>query len=89
MDQYLNMFRDIPKGLPPSQGFENVVELEIGAKLVMVTPYRHPKVYKDEIEKTIKELLNMGFIPPSSISFASSVVMVKKKDGMILDPEGG
>lgn len=46
----------------------------------MITLYRHPRVYKDEIEKTITELLDMGFIRPSSISFACLVVLVKKKD---------
>lgn len=40
-------------------------------------------MYKDEIEKTIKELLDMGFVRPSSNPFASSVVLVKKKDGAI------
>jgi hypothetical protein len=40
----------------------------------------HPNMYKDEIEKAIKELLDMGHIRPSSIPFASSVVLVKKKD---------
>jgi hypothetical protein len=48
---------------------------------VITTPYRRPKKYKDEIEKEIKELLDMGHIRPSSIPFASSVVLVKKKDG--------
>jgi hypothetical protein len=36
--------------------------LEEGAKLVIITPYRNPKKYKDEIEKHIKELLDMGDI---------------------------
>jgi hypothetical protein len=44
-------------------------------------PYRHPNKYKDEIEKSIKELLDMGHIKPSSNPFSSSVVLVKKKDG--------
>ena len=48
---------------------------------VIITPYRHPKAYKDEIEKAIREFLEMGHIRPSSIPFASSVVLVKKKDG--------
>jgi hypothetical protein len=38
------------------------------------------KVYKDEIQKTIKELLKIGHIRPSSSPFASFVVLVKKKD---------
>jgi hypothetical protein len=34
--------------------------LEEGAKHVITTPYKHPRKYKDEIEKAIKELLDMG-----------------------------
>jgi hypothetical protein len=48
----------------------------------MITPpYRNPRRFKDEIEKAIKELLSMGHIRPSSSPFASSVVLVLKKDG--------
>ena len=44
------------------------------------TSYRHLKAFKDEIEKAIKELLAMGHVRPSSSPFASSVLLVKKKD---------
>ena len=71
----------MPSGLPPDRGFEHVIELEQGAKPVITTPYYHPRGCKEEIEKTIKELLDMGFIRPSSSPFASSVVLVKKEDG--------
>jgi hypothetical protein len=74
------VFGPIPPGVPPDRGFEYIIELEEGAKPVITTPYRHPKKYKDEIEKAIKELLDMGHIRPSSSPFASSVVLVKKKD---------
>jgi hypothetical protein len=44
--------------------------------------YHHPRRFKDEVEKAIKELLAMmGHISPSSSPFASSVVLVLKKDG--------
>ena len=75
------MFGEIPPGRPPNRGFEHTIELEEGAKSVITTPYRHPKSFKDEIEKAIKELLAMGHIRPSSSPFESSVVLVKKKDG--------
>jgi hypothetical protein len=75
------VFGPIPPGMPPDRGFEHIIELETGAKPVITTPYKHPKKYKDEIEKVIKELLDMGHIRPSSSPFASSVVLVKKKDG--------
>jgi hypothetical protein len=77
------VFSDIPPGIPPDRGFEHIIELEEGVQAVITNPYRHPKVYKDEIEKTIKELLKMGHIRPSSNPFASSVVLVKKKDGTL------
>ena len=48
---------------------------------MITTPYRHPKAFKDEIEKAIKELLAMGHIKPISSPFASSFALVKKKDG--------
>lgn len=63
--------------------YVNVIELEEGAKLVMITPYHHPKKYKDEIDKAIKESLEIGHIWPSKSPFASTVVLVKKKDGMM------
>jgi hypothetical protein len=48
----------------------------------MITPpYHHPRRFKDEIEKAIKELLAVGHIRPRSSPFASSVVLVLKKDG--------
>jgi hypothetical protein len=81
IDNHNKVFEPIPPGPPPDRGFEHIIELEEGAKPVITTPYRHPKKYKDEIEKAIKELLDMGHIRPSSSPFASSVVLVKKKDG--------
>ena len=80
LEKYKKVFEDIPPGLPPKRGFEHSIELEEGAKTVITTPYRHPHKYKEEIEITIKELLDMGHIQPSNSPFASSVVLVKKKD---------
>jgi hypothetical protein len=61
--------------------FEHTIELEEGAKPMITPPYRHPRRFKDEIEKEIKELLAMGQIRLSNSPFASSVVLVLKKDG--------
>ena len=74
------MFSDIPLDRPLDRGIEHIIELEEGAKPIMIKPYRHLKRLKDEIEKTIKELLTMGHIRPSKSPFASSMVSVKKKD---------
>jgi hypothetical protein len=61
--------------------FEHTIELEEGAKPMITPPYFHPRSFKDEIEKVIKEFLAMGHIRPSSSPFASLVVLVINKDG--------
>lgn len=81
LKKHSKVFGEMPRGLPPNRGFQHCIELEEGTKPIMITPYRHPKAYKDEIEKTIKELITMDHIHPSASPFASSVVLVKKKDG--------
>ena len=82
LDKHHMVFGPIPPGVPPDRGFEHIIELEEGAKPVITTLYRHPKKYKDEIEKAIKELLDMGHIRPNSSPFASLVVLVKKDGTM-------
>jgi hypothetical protein len=57
--------------------------LEEGVQVVITNHYQHPKVYKDKIEKTIKALLKLGHIHPSSSPFSSYVVLFKKKDGTL------
>ena len=81
LDRHTKVFGKIPHGVPPDRGIEHVIELKEGAKLVMITPYCHPKKHKDEIEKEIKEFLEMVHIRPSKSPFALAVVLVKKKDG--------
>eukprot|EP00253_Pinus_taeda_P002225 PITA_02225 len=80
LNRYAAVFGEILPGQPPDQGFEHTIELEQGIQAVITTPYRHPKAYRDEIERAIQELLALGHIQPSMIPFASSVVLVKKKD---------
>jgi hypothetical protein len=84
LGQHQQVFEAIPLGRPPDRGFEHTIELEEGAKPMITPPYRHPRRFKDEIEKESKELLAMGHIRPSSSPFASSVVLVLKKDGTMM-----
>jgi hypothetical protein len=53
--------------------------LEEGVKPMITPPYRHPRRFKDEIEKAIKELLAIRHIILSNNPFSSSVVLVLKK----------
>jgi len=57
LDSYPVVFGDIPLGQPPDRGFEHIIELEPSVQVVITTPYRHPKAFKDEIERAIRNLL--------------------------------
>ncbi|GKC06067.1 gypsy/ty3 retroelement polyprotein [Tanacetum coccineum] len=57
------------------KGFKDV--FEVPKQLLLAS---HPHVQKDAIESMMKELLEFGVIKHSQNSFASLVVMVKKKD---------
>jgi hypothetical protein len=81
LGRHQQVFEAIPPGRPPDRGFEHTIELEEGAKPMITPPYHHPRRFKDEIEKAIKELLAMGHMRPSNNPFASSFVLVLKKDG--------
>eukprot|EP00253_Pinus_taeda_P001460 PITA_01460 len=71
LDWYATLFGEIPLGQRLDRGFEHTIELEQGIQVVITTPYRHPKAYRDEIERAIKELLALGHIRPSTSPFAS------------------
>jgi hypothetical protein len=77
------MFGLILPGRPLDRGFEHTIELEAGSTPMITAPYRHPKRFKDAIEKEIKELLAMGHIRPITSPFASSIILVLKKDGTL------
>jgi hypothetical protein len=81
LGKHERVFEPFPVGIPPNRGFEHVIEIEEGSKPMITTPYMHPKRFKDEIEKAIKELLEMGHIRPSSSPFTSSIVLVNKNNG--------
>ena len=49
--------------------------------MVKVRPYRYPTIQKIEIERMVADLKESGFIRDSCSSFASPIVLVKKKDG--------
>jgi hypothetical protein len=48
---------------------------------VVVRPYRNPQLVKDELERQCRDMLQQGIIRPSSSTFSSPVLLVKKHDG--------
>lgn len=77
-------FADIfqtPHCLPPHRVFDHSITLYPNAAPVNSKPYLYSPLQKNEIEKQIKDMLEAGLVIPSMSPFASSVLLVKKKDG--------
>jgi len=80
LQHYNHLFAE-PRGLPPARSADHTIPLVPGAQPVKVRPYRYSPIQKTEIEKQLKEMLAQGVIRPSTSSFASPVLLVRKKDG--------
>lgn len=85
LQSILSRHQDIfntPHGLPPSYGIhDHSISLVPGNLPPNVHPYRRPFSQKNEIEKIVQELLEVGVIRPSTNLDSSPVVMVLKKEG--------
>ena len=81
LHDYADIFEE-PTTLPPFRANHNhKIPLLEGSNPVNQRPYRYAVHQKNEIDKMVKELLGAGTIQSSSSSYASPVVLVKKKDG--------
>ncbi|GKB81871.1 putative reverse transcriptase domain-containing protein [Tanacetum coccineum] len=80
--------RDFPKvfpdglpRLPPPRQVEFCIDLIPSDALVARAPYRLAPSEMKELSKQMQELLEKGFIRPSSSPWGAPVLFVKKKDG--------
>ncbi|GJX00571.1 putative reverse transcriptase domain-containing protein, partial [Tanacetum coccineum] len=72
--------KDLP-GLPPPRQVEFRIDLIPSAAPVARAPYRLAPSEMKELSKQLQELLEKGFIRPSSSPWGAPVLFVKKKDG--------
>ncbi|GJX01107.1 putative reverse transcriptase domain-containing protein [Tanacetum coccineum] len=68
-------------GLPPPRQVEFQIDLVPGAAPVARAPYRLAPSEMRELSVQLQELLEKGFIRPSSSPWGAPVLFVKKKDG--------
>jgi hypothetical protein len=67
--------------MPPDRDIEFVTELKPGTAPIYKTPFRMTTLELAELKEHIRELLEKGFIRPSSSPWGASVIFVPKKDG--------
>ena len=80
LEEFVAVFK-VPQGLPPSWGHEHSITLKEGTQPVYGRPYRYPYFQKIEVEKIVRELLEVGSIRPSQSPFSSLVLLVRKANG--------
>src|ERR671932_1100588 len=81
VSEYPEVFPEELPGLPPVREVEFKIELVPGATPVAKAPYRLAPSEIREVMTQIQDLLDRGFIRPSSSPWGAPVLFVKKKDG--------
>ncbi|XP_073035270.1 uncharacterized protein [Primulina eburnea] len=66
VQEYPDVFADDVPGLPPDREVEFVIELSPGTAPISKTPYRMAPTEMKELKNQLQELLDKGFIRPSS-----------------------
>jgi hypothetical protein len=78
--EYPDVFPDELPGMPPDRDIEFAIELQPGTTPISKRPYRMPPVELAELKKQLQELLDKGFIRPSTSPWGCPALFVKKKD---------
>jgi hypothetical protein len=81
VNEFLDVFPEELSGMPPDRDIKFVIELKPGTTPIYKTPYRMATPELAELKEHIKELLEKGFIRPSSSPRGATMIFVPKKDG--------
>jgi hypothetical protein len=81
VNEFPDVFPEVLPGMPPNRDIECVIELNPDTVPIYKTPYRMATLELAELKYHIKELLDKGFIYPSSSPWGALVIFVPKKDG--------
>jgi hypothetical protein len=81
VNEFPDVFPEELPGMPPDWDIEFVIELKNGTAPIYKTPFWMTTPELAELREHIKELLEKGFICPSSSPWGAPVIFVPKKDG--------
>ncbi|KAM2075048.1 hypothetical protein ACFX1T_037991 [Malus domestica] len=71
-------------GLPPiDRDVEFIIDMLPGMNLISLTPYRMAPAELRELKVQLQELVDKGFIQPSTSPWGAPVLFVRKKDGTL------
>ena len=78
--EYEDVFPDELPGLPPQRVVDFSIELHLDTSPISMTPYRIAPVELQELRVQLQELLDKGFIRPSTSPWSAPVLFLKNKD---------
>jgi hypothetical protein len=78
--EYAYVFPDELLGMPPDRDIEFAIELQLGTTPISKRPYWMPPAELADLKKQLQELLDKGFIRPSTSPWGCPALFVKKKD---------
>jgi hypothetical protein len=78
--EYADVFPDELPGMTPDRDIELAIELQPGTAPISKRPYQMPPAELAELKKQWQELLDKGFIRPSTSPWACLALFVKKTD---------
>jgi len=81
--EYADVFPDNLLGMPPDRDVEFAIELQPGTAPISKRPYRMPPKELAELKIQLQELLDKGYIRPSTSPWGCPTLFVKKKDGSL------
>nr|GEU97624.1 putative reverse transcriptase domain-containing protein [Tanacetum cinerariifolium] len=81
VNEFLDVFPEHLLGIPPERQVEFRIDLILGATYIAKTPYRLALSEMKELMSQLQELLDKGFIRPSSSPWGALILFIKKKDG--------
>jgi hypothetical protein len=74
---------ELPNELPPKRVIDHAIDLLPGSEPPFKATYRLSYPEMDELKKQLSELLEKGFIRPSTSPFGAPVLFVHKKEGTL------
>ena len=81
--KFPDVFLEELSGLPPNREIEFCIDVVPGTDPISMPPYRMAPAELKELNEQLKELLDKGFIRPSTSPWGAPVLFVKKKDGSL------
>ncbi|KAI3771736.1 hypothetical protein L6452_02903 [Arctium lappa] len=81
VNEFPDVFHDDLPNLPPDQQVEFRIDLVMWAAPIARASYRLKPTEMQEMMSQLQELLEKGFVRPSSSPWGAPVLFVKKKDG--------